>query len=160
MKKLMILIFILLPLHAFATDICARDDTMVLILDKKAPTTGQTFSSTSWTWTISHSFGTIAGETSCLSITEGLGRTTGKGEFYGTNDYSTTFITASPGMHGTDSDGNERIHCWCRITHPLISHWTYSSSYKNATDCKNNCPGARSCPWNGAYLNSFDSIGL
>ena len=162
MKKILFLTFLILPIYALATDMCARDDTMVMIFDEQINSSSFGSNKTEWTWSATFPYGHIAGEATCLSAAEGLGQTSNKGAYYGTGDYATTFIDAEPGLSGTDSNGDERKYCWCRMTHPLSSHWVFVVSYPS---CVSNC--ANGCGYNITNTTAqafrkglFDSIGL
>ena len=123
-----VLMLCLLPIYANATDMCARDDTMVLVFDKDIGGSGYGNNATEWTWWTSFAYGRIAGDATCLSVKEGLGRTGTMGAYYGTGDYSKTFIEVEPGLKGTDSDGNDRKYCWCKMTHPVSSRWVFGNA--------------------------------
>ena len=162
MKRFFVIIFALLPIYANATDMCARDDTMVLVFDKDVGGSGGGSNVTEWTWWVNFAYGRIAGEATCLSAAEGLGRTSGAGAYYGTGDYSKTFIEAEPGLSGTDSDGNDRKYCWCKMTHPVSSHWVFSYVPVGSSSCASVC--AKYCSNVHAYSELregvFNSVGL
>ena len=139
MKRFFIIIFALLPIYANATDMCARDDTMVLVFDKDVGGSGYGSDATEWTWWTSVPYGRIAGDATCLSVKEGLGRTSGQGAYYGTGDYSKTFIEAESGLKGTDSDGNDRKYCWCKMTHPVSSRWVFAYAFADSSACASSC---------------------
>lgn len=139
MKRFFVIIFALLPIYANATDMCARDDTMVLVFDKDVGSSGAGYNATEWTWWVNFPYGRIAGEVTCLSAAEGLGRTSGQGVYYGTGDYSKTFIEVEPGLKGTDSDGNDRKYCWCKMTHPVSSRWVFNAIYSDSSVCASSC---------------------
>lgn len=142
---------------------CARDDIMVLVFDKDVGNSGSGYNVTEWTWWGNFAYGRIAGEATCLSAAEGLGRIYGQGAYYGTGDYAKTFIEAEPGLKGTDSDGNDRKYCWCKMTHPVSSRWVFAVAYTDSSACAPDC--VRNC---GVYVHSsfsmrgsvFNSVGL
>ena len=163
MKRFFVIIFALLPIYANATDMCARDDTMVLVFDKDIGNSGGGHNATEWAWWVNFPYGRIAGEATCLSAAEGLGRTSGQGAYYGTGDYSKTFIEAEPGLKGADSDGNDRKYCWCKMTHPVSSRWVFSSAYADSSVCASTCASA--CGINVRIYSElrgdmFNSVGL
>ena len=164
MKKILCVVLICMAsVVANATDMCARNDTMVFVFDKDVNGTANGTNATEWTWWTSFEYGRISGDAACLSVVEGLGRTTGMGAYYGTGEYANTFIDVEPGLHGTDSDGNERKYCWCKMTHPFSSRWVFSRAYASASDCVSDC--ARYCGTNvqiNAALRGgvFGSVGL
>ena len=162
MKKILFLTFLILPICALATDMCARDDTMVFVFDPVPGHTGNGGIPTEWTWWVSFSYGRIAGDATCLSLSESLGQTA-QGAYYGTGEYANTFISAEPGLSGTDINGNERKYCWYRMAHPVLSRWVLVFSYKDSATCISKCvvdSGANV----GIYMQSrqglFDSVGL
>lgn len=162
MRKIIFLIALVLPICAYATDMCARDDTMVLVLDKRASPGGQGSVPAEWAWWVSFSYGRIAGDATCLSVKEGLGQTT-RGAYYGTGEYANTLIMAEPGLYGVDADGNERKYCWCRMRHPFMSGWFCAGALSNSNGCKSVC--ASDCGRHTTNLvemrsGAFDSVGL
>ena len=164
MKKILCVVLICMAsVVANATDMCARNDTMVFVFDKDVNGTSDGNNATEWTWWTSFAYGRVSGDATCLSAAEGLGRTTGQGAYYGTGEYANTFIDVEPGLHGTDSDGNERKYCWCKMTHPFSSRWVFSRAYASASDCVSDC--ARYCGTNvqiNAALRGgvFGSVGI
>ena len=142
---------------------CARDDTMVLVFDKDIRGSGSGHNKTEWTWWVDFPYGRIAGEATCLSAAEGLGRTSGQGVYYGTGDYSSTPITAESGLSGTDSDGNDRKYCWCKMTHPVSSRWVFYYASADSSACASNCANycGHNIPLNSAVRGGvFNSVGL
>ena len=158
-----VLMLCLLPIYANATDMCARDDTMVLVFDKDIGGSGSGNNATEWTWWVNFAYGRIAGDATCLSVKEGLGRTSGQGAYYGTGDYSKTFIEVEPGLKGTDSDGNDRKYCWCKMTHPVSSRWVFGNAYADSSACASNCAnycGGRANAYHAVRGGVFNSVGL
>ena len=162
MKKILALFILLVLFCAFATDMCARDDTMVLVFDPLVSGSGGS-NANEWTWWTAFPYGTIAGDATCLSVNEGLGRVSGAGAYYGIDEYANTFITADTGLNGLDADGNERKYCWCKMTYPVSSRWVFKGVYSSAIRCKTAC--ANECSGyirgtQGLRAGIFDSIGL
>ena len=158
-----VLMLCLLPIYANATDMCARDDTMVLVFDKDIGGSGSGNNATEWTWWVNFAYGRIAGDATCLSVKEGLGRTSGRGAYYGTGDYSKTFIEAEPGLKGTDSDGNDRKYCWCKMTHPVSSRWVFRNAIADSSTCASFCAsGCGDYVRNNSALRGgvFGSVGI
>ena len=93
---------LIFPTVALATTMCVRDDTLAISMyggmkrgpGHEAPNEGVMWFDTD--------VGQLYFETTCLSESEGLGRTSGEGEFYGTGDYANTTITADKMQTGTD----------------------------------------------------------
>ena len=163
MKRFFVIIFALSPIYANATDMCARDDTMVLVFDKDIGGSGSGSNVTEWTWWTSFPYGRVAGEATCLSVSEGLGRTSGQGAYYGTGDYASTPITAEPGLKGTDSAGNDRKYCWCKMTHPVSSRWVFNVAYADSSTCASDCASRCGSHVRNAFAmrgGVFNSVGL
>ena len=164
MKKILCVVFICMAsVVANATDMCARNDTMVFVFDKEVNGTNNGSNATEWTWWTSFAYGRVSGDATCLSIAEGLGRTTDQGAYYGTGEYANTFIDVEPGLHGTDSDGNERKYCWCTMTHAISSRWVFGYAIASASNCVSGC--AAHCG-NSVRINAamrggvFGSVGI
>lgn len=162
MRYLIFFVLFCFPFLSYATDMCARDDTMVMVFDPDIKrTSGGSYGKATFVWNFP--YGRIVGETTCLSATEGLGRTSSTGvPYYGVGDYDKTFISATAGLKGVDEKGNERKYCWCRTAYPLQSKWVFYSAYSSATDCAANCPDMWACAYNDQSLvvQYFNSIGL
>lgn len=146
MKKILALFILLVPFCAFATDMCARDDTIVLVFDPLVGGSGGS-NANEWTWWTAFPYGRIAGDATCLSAAEA----------------KKTPVRADAGLHGVDADGNVRTQCWCRMTQPVFSGWVFTSADHSAETCATAC--APRCPYyvaniQGARKSLFDSIGL
>ena len=125
------------PIFANATDMCARDNVMVLAFDPQVAGTNAGNNAAEWSWWTQFPYGRIAGEATCLSAAEGLGRTSGQGAYYGTGEYASTFITVDSGLSGVDANGAERKYCWCKMTHPAASRWVFDEAM--GTYCAGAC---------------------
>lgn len=164
MKKILCVVLICMAsVVANATDMCARNDTMVFVFDKDVKGISKGSNATEWTWWTSFAYGRVSGGATCLSATEGLGRTGTMGAYYGTGEYANTFIDVEPGLHGTDSDGNERMYCWCKMTHPFSSRWVFNYASASASACVSSCADyCGSHVLSGAALRGgvFESVGI
>ena len=164
MKKILCVVLICMAsVVANATDMCARNDTMVFVFDKDIKGTSNGNNATEWTWWTGFAYGRVSGDATCLSAAEGLGRTTGRGAYYGTGDYANMFIDVEPGLHGTDSDGNERKYCWCKMTHPFSSRWVFNDANASASSCVSSCAAycGRYVQANAAMRGGvFGSVGI
>ena len=154
MKNLFFILFTFLPIVAAAQTMCVRDNSLVISLDVSIIGTGSGANASESIWWVDFPYGRIYGEGTILSETEGLGQTT-FGAYYGTGEYTNTLITAEPGLSGLDANGNERTYCWCRMTHPATSAWTFKE--KNSQSCATNCAArcARDSYTNHYTGNSF-----
>ncbi|MBR5625470.1 MAG: hypothetical protein IKW67_01665 [Alphaproteobacteria bacterium] len=152
------------PIFANATDMCARDNVMVLAFDPQVEGTSSGRNAAEWSWWTQFPYGRIAGEATCLSAAEGLGQTS-VGVYYGSGEYASTFITADSGLSGVDANGAERKYCWCKMTHPAVSRWVLTNAYANKGSCINDC--STSCWYNlknnksSAFKKAiFETIGM
>ena len=145
---------LLMPYVANALDMCVRDSAMVVSLDPAVGGSSNKKNASEMTWSVTFSYGTIYGEATCLSDADGMPSksamgvyTNSKGEMLPNDD---TFVQRKDGKH-----------CWCRMTHPALSRWTYlNSTYQ--TDCVIDCTGH--CAHHGAYTIAvreglFGSVG-
>ena len=130
MKKIVACLFVLLPFCVFATDMCARNDTMIMILDPQIPDRPKgDFNAVEWRWGVNFPLGRVSGDAICLSESEGGA----------TALLSTLDSDIDTGQHGMDSNGNERKYCWCRISHPFGTKWYLNKVYASADACKTAC---------------------
>ncbi len=143
MKKVIyLLVGVLLSLPSVATEMCARNDTTVIPLDSNIGSIGGSYNKSEATWWGIFNYGRIYGVATCLSAAEG-GKPTGTVGSY-TNDKGQMLPDddALAGRTGQDADGNDRVYCWCKMTHPMSSRWVFNYSYSAsacASDCANNC---------------------
>ena len=166
MKRIFVFLMLFVPIAVIADTMCVRDSSLVISLDSSNASGVFGFdpnNSVSWA---DLPYGRLYVEGTCLSVEEGLGQTAA-GEFYGIGKYEKKIIVAEKGMSGTDVNGNERVYCWCRLTHPASSAWVMFQSYDSWAKCKSSCISGDyySCGSMlryGAILKSgmFRSIGL
>ena len=143
MKKVIyLLVGVLLSLPSVATEMCARNDTIVIPLDSNVGGSSSGYSAAEATWWAVFSYGRIYGVSTCLSAAEG-GKPSGSQGSY-TNDKGQMLPQdeALAGRTGKDADGNDRGYCWCKMTHPASSRWVFYYSY-SASLCASTC--ADSC---------------
>ena len=127
MKRICLILAFLFPLCAFATDMCARDDTMVFIFDLQIGGKTGAGNAIEWSWYVEFPYGRIAGDATCLS----------------SDDAKEIDINIDAGLKGLDVNGNQRTQCWCRMAHPFFSGWIFTSSDATAEQrtslCANRC---------------------
>ncbi len=145
MKRILILVGLFLPLSVGAMTMCTRDRSLVISLDPSINGTSYDKNNSEWKWWVDFSYGRVYGDATCLSAAEGLGRTTGQGAYYGVEDYAKTTITAEPALSGLDADGNERMYCWCKMTHPASSRWVFNNANASASACVSMCSDYCGC---------------
>ena len=139
MKKVIdLLVGVLLSLPSVATEMCARNDTIVIPLDSNIRGTGNGYNAPEATWWIDFPYGRIYGLSTCLSAAEGGKPSVGMGSY--TNDKGQMLPNddALAGRTGQDADGNDRGYCWCKMTHPMSSRWVFNVLY-SASNCAASC---------------------
>ena len=160
-KVIYLLVGVLLSLPSVATEMCARNDTIVIPLDSNVGGSSAGYSAAEATWWAIFNYGRIYGVSTCLSAAEG-GKPSGSMGVI-TNDKGQMLPDdeALAGRTGKDADGNARGYCWCKMTHPASSRWVFvhsGSASFCASYCTNYCGNYAS---NGADLRSalFRSVG-
>ena len=128
MKKIVLILCLFVTLPTIATEMCARNDTIVIPLDSNVGGTSNGNNAAEATWWAIFSYGRIYGLSTCLSAAEG-GKPSGSMGVY-TNDKGQMLPQdeALAGRTGKDADGNDRGYCWCKMTHPAYSRWVFSST--------------------------------
>ncbi|MBR5625161.1 MAG: hypothetical protein IKW67_00040 [Alphaproteobacteria bacterium] len=148
-KIIFSILFCVVPMIANATDMCARDNVTVLAFDPQVGCVSRGNNKAEFSWWAQMSYGYVAGESTCLSQTE-------------VNQKS-----FSPGLSGVDANGENRIFCYCRISHPVVSGWGQRYKHPDPTSCTNSCynycnstSGGPSFCGSADYRKElFDSIG-
>ncbi len=159
--RIILILSSLITTPSVATEMCARNDTIVIPLDSNVGGSSAGYSAAEATWWAIFNYGRIYGVSTCLSAAEG-GKPSGnigvitndKGEMLPDDE-------ALAGRTGKDADGNARGYCWCKMTHPASSRWVFDSSFSAsacASTCANYCGGHA---YNNDTLRSglFGSVG-
>ncbi len=150
---------------------CARDNSLVVALNGLISGTTSSYSDAEDIWRVNFEYGTIIGEATCLSEAEtggGPGPATVFSEYYHYKNINGEMISQDfpKGFNGKDEQGNPRIYCMCRMTHPGLSRWVFFRQVSANVDCMSYCPmycaeGARTN--NGidrqVRIHMFESIG-
>ena len=121
MKRTLMIMFLVVPISVFATDMCARDDTMVMVFDSDSEVLGYKTDRIHWTWYQTFSYGVVSGESTCVSDAE---------------LESNNLVS---GLYDVDAAGNKRKNCRCRMTHPVVSGWVESDSSEARANCTTYC---------------------
>ena len=139
MKKVIyLLVGVLLSLPSVATEMCARNDTIVIPLDSNINGTVIGYDVAEATWWAVFSYGRIYGVSTCLSAAEGGKPSGGQGSYTNDKGQMLPDDDALAGRTGQDADGNDRGYCWCKMTHPMSSRWVLSYA-RSASACASNC---------------------
>ena len=154
MKKLFVILCCLVGVSANATEMCARNDTIVVPLDATVGGTGNGYNTVEWMWWATFEYGKIYGTATCLSPAE-------VAELLPSDDDELLGRSGKDAAAQESGGADNRGECYCKLTHPMSSRWVfnYSSSASNcASFCAYNCAnGAR----NNVGLRSglFGSVG-
>ena len=154
MRKIFIILCCLVGIPAHATEMCARNDTVVIPLDgmiTKYVSTG--FNIPEWLWWIKHDYGTIYGTSTCLSQKEimmysnwnGSGGVpnilnTADDELAGAFGYYKNADT-NPDIPDEEKPDYKRTYCTCKIMHPLTTKWSVVGNMSTG------CWGMYACYW-------------
>lgn len=149
MKKIFIIFCCFVGLSAHATEMCARDDTVVISLDATlAPGSALFVSGTEAMFARSFAYGTLVFATGCFSLND-------LRQIQGDENITTTtlphilstsdedLIGNSGWYNGDESNpDNERQYCYYQLIHPMLSKWhvnRYNWNFKTAIDCSSGC---------------------
>ena len=133
----------MITLNVSATEMCARNDTVVIPLDSTITWNSSGNNNTEWLWWLKFSYGTIYGSAACLSKKEvmmysdwngsgnlagGFPLNTSSDELVGSQGY---YMNADTNSDIPDSEKADyaRIYCFWKMTHPLSSNWAYMSTH-------------------------------
>ena len=148
MKKYILATLILfIPRVTYALTMCARDDSLVVALNPNLTGSIVGVNNPEFTWSVKYDYGTVLGEGTCLSA----------------NEAEQSLDNIEKGLHGYDNTGTARMDCYCRLKHPALSRWTYSTPFTSVSDCRNYCGTycARSASQGDTRVRTamFNSIG-
>ena len=59
-----------------------------------------------------------------------------------------SYVGATVDELPTDVRADETVYCWCKMTSPAVSKWTYRTSWSDAENCLNYCaPNCANAFW-------------
>ena len=175
MRKIFIILCCFGILSAHATEMCARDDTVVIPLDATIVANRGDRNAVEFVWWNNFEYGTIYGGTACLSKKEieEMGSwpvsgsntktlNTASDELIGSSGYYMN-ADANPDIPDSEKPDYERRYCTVKLTHPMSSNWIYTYDYTLAPSCAFGCPNNISGDWTGSRQSVktflFHSIG-
>ena len=181
MKKIFIILLCMITLNANATEMCARNDTVVIPLDATISGKYGGNSTIEWLWWLIFDYGTVYGASTCLSKKEimmysdwnGTGNTAGgnlaavtpflntsSDELIGSQDYYMN-ANVNPDIPDSEKPDYERIYCFFKMTHPMSSPWVFSWNIGTASNCAAQCRGVNLSPSNyvDTRRNLFNTVG-
>ena len=138
MKKIVLILSIFVTIPTFATEMCARNDTVVIPLDSNVNGTSNGNNAAEATWWAIFNYGRIYGLATCLSAAEGGKPSGSMGVYTNADGKMLPQDEALAGRTGKDADGNDRGYCWCKMTHPASSRWVFRNS-DSASSCASAC---------------------
>ena len=124
---------------AHATEMCAKNNTIVVPLDATVNATSYSQNGTEYMWWRSYSYGKVYGLATALSLQEVREIENNPG-LTGFPEVLNTDSDELIGRSGTDANGNKRSKCYCKLTHPMSSNWIFL-----------NCPNP---DWSATYCAS------
>lgn len=174
MKKIIYLICsVFISFSAYATEMCAHRDVTVVPLDATVHGIGRTGYGNDGIekiWWTTFEYGKIYGVGTCLSKTEirdieNNPELDSVPSVLSTDDYE---LMGRDGYYNNDTSDESlygRRFCFCKLTHPMSSRWTFYNidNNPNANHCYMHCLSG--CNWgtDGADINfrttMFKSIG-
>ena len=137
MKKIALIFLICVMQPAFATEMCARNNMIVVPLDSNVGGSTSSYNQAEMVWSATFPYGVISGEATCLSAAEG-GKPSGSMGSYTNVDGDMLEQSVPAGLRHYDADNNDRGYCWCRMTHPASSRWVIGISH-SASYCASSC---------------------
>ena len=149
MKKVLAILICTLTLNAHATEMCARDDTVVVPLDATIEPAGTTFiNAAEAMFSKNFSYGTLVFATGCFSLNDlrqiqGDPTITAQSLPYILSTSDERYIGNSSWYNGDEGDPeNERKYCYYQLIHPMLSKWQinrYDGNLKTAIGCSSSC---------------------
>ena len=148
------LCFSLMTANLWATEMCARNDTIVIPLDATIFPTGYISNPTENLYKQTFSFGAVYGAFACLSKKEVEMYNNGvmPAAYQPINTSSDELIASSgyymnadtdPAIPDSEKPYYARTRCFVKTTHPISSKWIYKSN-NNSPDSCNSDGGCRS----------------
>lgn len=133
MKKIFLIISLLATIPTYASTMCAKNDTVAVILDPSIIATASGYDATLGTWWAQFPFGRVSG------IVAYINRPCTDAEIV------SNLTDIDNNGETKNIIGGERYgtYCYCKLTHPAASKWVCNN--KNVVDsfsrCITNCGG-------------------
>ena len=152
MKKTILIILSLLPIPTYATTMCAKNDSVAVVLDPSISSSNSndySFDDKTGIWWAQFPYGLISGISACLN--------TGSGKRRG---YTEPMLTDTDNKTVVGSEKNGQ-YCWCKMTHPASSQWVFIYDDGSKERCSSRCPyicGVNPVTYEDARIGLFGSI--
>ncbi|MBP5485778.1 MAG: hypothetical protein J6Y07_03675 [Alphaproteobacteria bacterium] len=122
MKRIIILLFMILPIIAYGENMCVKDGSIMVVLDPQISGTGLSSDATNNTWSTQFSYGIVSGISICSYA---CGQNT----------------SSAPGVVPTSQDclmnQTQKTYCFCKMLHPVESIWIGNGYPGNS--CSSGC---------------------
>lgn len=143
MKKVLAILICTLTLNAHATEMCARDDTVVVPLDATVNVGEELYYNyIEWLYGRETPYGSIHTAITLLSIADiqEIENNTNIASAPDVLSVSDERILGRDGCYNDDCTdaNNERIYCYYQMTHPMLSRWVLQGKHTGVTNCINN----------------------
>ena len=127
MQKLLMILICMFIGSAHATEMCAKNDTVVIPLDATVGTSTDKVggNNVEWMWWAQYDYGKLYGLAACLSNAEVANLLPSDSDEFG-------------GRYGKDEDGNPRIQCYAKLIHPMSSGWAHVTQMSQ-NECTSRC---------------------
>ena len=139
MRKIFIILCCFGILSAHATEMCARNDTVVIPLDATINGKSRGWSLTEMLWWVNYDYGTLYGAITCLSkkeimmysdwngttgLSDGFALNTSDDELIGASGYYMNADT-NPDIPDEEKGDYARYFTFIKLMHPMSSAWIY-----------------------------------
>lgn len=140
------LCFSLMTVNAWATEMCARNDTIVIPLDATILPTGNAINGIENLFVLHLGYGSVYGAFACLSKKEvemynngvmpaqNQPINTSSDELIASSGYYMNADT-DPAIPDSEKPDYERKYCFRKITHPISSKWIYRYAANSPAVC-------------------------
>ena len=144
MKKILAILICTLTLNAHATEMCARDDTVVVPLDATIECGADAYTNTTeWMSGVNFAYGLVHTTATCLSLNdireiEGSSNISEPPNILSTSDER---LLGRYGWYNDDDTNpeNERKACYYQMTHPMLSMWVLHPGNTSSQSCYSGC---------------------
>lgn len=149
MKKMILILICMFIGSVHATEMCARNDTIVIPLDATIIPTGYIFNPTENLYKQAFSFGAVYGAFACLSKKEIEMYNNGviPAPYQPINTSSDELIGSSGYYMNANNDNSipaaekpdyARTYCFLKTTHPISSKWIFRHRSNSPDSCNSN----------------------
>jgi hypothetical protein len=129
---------------AHATEMCAKNNTIVVPLDATVSVTDNRLigsNEVEWIWWDGFPYGKVYGVATCLSLQE-VQKIENNPDLTAIPSVLNSDDDTLVGGVGNDANGNIRSYCFCKLTHPMSSNWVFGRNLGNgcgAYQCNRDC---------------------